>query len=274
MGDEVVPFPVGERYLVEDVKAVQSRSLSMAKIIADIFNKNDISYMMAYGTMLGAARERGFVPWDDDLDLFVFEKDYARAIEILRSSLPSWMICHNRLNDPVYWVNWTRVRDVRSYTEESMWQIDSAYRYHGVCIDIHCLKNMTKGEFLFGKKIKNQIALVKRAIHRVSLSFRLPLVLASVLKRTVILLAYCFSALIMPQSLLVANVSSPVECSFRKKDILPLSNYDFEDTMFPGPHDIDEALKSLYGDWRKLPDFEDRHVHYSFVKFFDADSVW
>ena len=54
-----------------DIKRVQKRLLEMGTVIARILEKHDIPYMITFGTLLGAVRHHGFIPWDDDFDIFL-----------------------------------------------------------------------------------------------------------------------------------------------------------------------------------------------------------
>lgn len=72
-----------------DVPRVQQVLLSMAVSIRDVLDRHDIPYMMAYGTLLGAVWHKGFIPWDDDLDFYLFDDSYERAIQYLREELPA-----------------------------------------------------------------------------------------------------------------------------------------------------------------------------------------
>ena len=71
-------------YTQEDIRKVQQCLLRMAKEIAGVLEGNGIQYFIAYGTLLGAVRHQGFIPWDDDLDFYLFDDSYDRAIELLR----------------------------------------------------------------------------------------------------------------------------------------------------------------------------------------------
>ena len=69
-----------------DIKRVQERLLKMAKEIASILEDHDIPYQIAFGTLLGAVRHKGFIPWDDDFDFFLFDDSYEKAMEVLQKN--------------------------------------------------------------------------------------------------------------------------------------------------------------------------------------------
>ena len=52
------------------------------KVIDELFNKNDIYYTIAYGTLLGAVRHWGMIPWDDDADINVLKKDFNKIVSL------------------------------------------------------------------------------------------------------------------------------------------------------------------------------------------------
>ena len=64
---------------LSDIHAVQ---LEMMKTLAAVFEKNGLRYALYCGTLLGAIRHRGFIPWDDDVDLVMPLEDYRRFLRL------------------------------------------------------------------------------------------------------------------------------------------------------------------------------------------------
>lgn len=70
------------------LKEVQQTEFEILQVIDKICKKNKIPYWLTDGTLLGARRHDGFIPWDDDIDLCLMREDYKRLVEILPGSLP------------------------------------------------------------------------------------------------------------------------------------------------------------------------------------------
>lgn len=70
--------------------SLEKQKLLMLEILLDfdkVCRNNGIRYSLAYGTLLGAVRHQGFIPWDDDIDVIVFRADYEKLIQILNSQM-------------------------------------------------------------------------------------------------------------------------------------------------------------------------------------------
>lgn len=106
--------------------------------IDDICKRNNITYVLHGGSMLGAVRHHDFIPWDDDVDIMVWHKDYARLCTKLKEELPQ----HLKVVEPIdlaphFFDFVTRVQDIRHRMHEAG-EEDSFYenKQNYACVDI------------------------------------------------------------------------------------------------------------------------------------------
>jgi len=75
-------------YVDATMKSVWAAELEVVNIIAEVCAKYNLEWYIGFGTMLGAIRHEGFVPWDDDIDLMMMRKDYMKLLEVLPDEIP------------------------------------------------------------------------------------------------------------------------------------------------------------------------------------------
>ena len=97
-----------------DLRKLQLRMLDMLKYIDKICRENNITYWLSSGTCLGAVRHEGFIPWDDDIDIEMLEKDYHKFSTIMTSTSISQYIFQTHNNDPAYIYTFGKIRDLNS----------------------------------------------------------------------------------------------------------------------------------------------------------------
>ena len=124
-------------YSKDDLKKVQNRLLEMAIAVRDILEENQVPYFITYGTLLGAVRHNGFIPWDDDFDFYLFDDSYDRAMTVLRNELPADMFLENWDSEPLYYHDWAHVKDLGSIVDYSLFPGDGCYSHKGVSIDLY-----------------------------------------------------------------------------------------------------------------------------------------
>lgn len=93
MGNEQINFLTEENrngYIVSsEMKKMRYLQLKILSVIQDICEKNDIKYFAVCGTLIGAVRENGFIPWDDDIDIGMTRENANKFIEVAKRELPS-----------------------------------------------------------------------------------------------------------------------------------------------------------------------------------------
>ncbi|MCQ2455374.1 MAG: LicD family protein [Clostridia bacterium] len=97
--------------------------LYLLKNIYKITEENDIPIYASGGTCLGAVRHKGMIPWDDDIDLMIFRKDYQKFVTLCERLLPSPIVIRTRENDPLFYQEFAKVcflDDNGKYTELSI----------------------------------------------------------------------------------------------------------------------------------------------------------
>ena len=97
-----------------NIELLHEADLAIVKEVVKICDQNGLKYYMLGGTMLGGIRHKGFIPWDDDMDLGVPRKDYERFLEIAPNLLSKHLKIVNYKTDPQYHYYITRILDTDS----------------------------------------------------------------------------------------------------------------------------------------------------------------
>lgn len=97
------------------LNAIKKIQLELLKEVIRICEENDISYCAFYGTLLGTVRHKGYVPWDDDMDIAMSRMDYDKFIEVAPQSLPEFYFLQTPESDPeCFYGGYGKLRDSRT----------------------------------------------------------------------------------------------------------------------------------------------------------------
>lgn len=96
-------------YIPGMVKRAWAAELKVFDEVDRICRKHDITYFADYGTLLGAVRHRGFIPWDDDFDIVMYRRDYERFLQVAETELPEGYRVFNYQTHDDFWYFLARV---------------------------------------------------------------------------------------------------------------------------------------------------------------------
>ena len=251
------------------IEVIHARVLAIAKEFDKICTRHQIPYYMLGGTMLGAIRHKGFIPWDDDMDFGVPMAYYDQLEKILKEELPSNYRCCTYKNHPAVIHNYFKIEDRETVLDDRTRFSIPLEEQLGVNIDVfplckcqlndpimkkvHFYKNLL-GAFMNSRSRPNSIT---RKFAKAFLRF---IAGGSPLKVN------------EKMDLLLHNTDKG-EClgnllgHWGAKEIIPCDwygsgvRYSFGDTSFVGIKSYDKYLTKLYGNYMQLPPEEKRVPH-------------
>ena len=237
-------FPQGNDVL----KRLQAIEFEMAVTIKDIFERNNVRYVIEYGSLLGAVRHGGFIPWDDDFDYVVFEEDYEKASEALRRELPSKYILQDKESDPNYFYSFSKVRHLNSLAIEE--GFTDNLKYKGISIDLF------KGNIEKNNRYARRLFLAKSHTRSHWNKFRSQRKVAELIKTIVHsgkVLGFGVAHIITPKTAYFHKSPDTDQYFIPLDKYLPLSKVVFNGEVFFAPKDPEYVLTDRYGNWREVP---------------------
>lgn len=252
------------------LRKVQLRMLDILIVIDDICRKNNIRYWINYGTLLGAVRHGGFIPWDDDLDINVHEQDFDKFQKVCMEQLPDDLFLQNEKTDPDSKMGkgMLKIRDKNSLYIHKFDNFKKDYN-KGIFIDVFMAKPYPNVNW---KTL--QFFLRRVGFAHGFYKYYPELNLKNIICFFLYPLSYIFhKALLKCLSLgKPALMGVTPECyvygKFSKiENVIPLREIEFEGRNFMAPNNPDACLRDQFGDYMQLPTPEQRraHVIYAFM---------
>ncbi len=101
------------------LQAIQNCEFLILKYIRDVCEQNGLRYYLAYGTLIGAVRHQGFIPWDDDMDIHMPREDYLKFVEVVQNNPHPFYRLLSKETSKKYSFIWAKVIDTRTKLEEN-----------------------------------------------------------------------------------------------------------------------------------------------------------
>lgn len=116
------------------LRQLQLEELDILKEFVHICDKYDLGYYLVGGTLLGAVRHSGFIPWDDDIDVAMLRGDYERFAEVCQAELDPQYFYQSSETDPYYFLTYAKIR--KNGTEVCEERFSNSKFHKGIFIDI------------------------------------------------------------------------------------------------------------------------------------------
>lgn len=120
--------------VTEKMKKIWAVELEILQVFDEICKKHNLRYFADYGTLLGAVRHQGFIPWDDDLDISMFRPDYERLKLIIAEEIREPYFFQDTYTDSILFA-FSKIRDGRTTAIEEKY-CENATPHQGIFIDI------------------------------------------------------------------------------------------------------------------------------------------
>ena len=230
-----------------DLRALQLKEVEILQAVHDCCDKLGIEYMIHYGTLIGAVRHKGFIPWDDDIDIVMTWENYDRFINEAPAILPENLKIQHWKFEPDCPNVFAKVRDANTcFVQAEHVDLDIC---QGVFIDIFPITRIKDdpGSKKREMKREDRFSIINKCLDRAFLDTakfiakeenRMRTLSSKGYDNTYIFGAYCPYAV------------------FTQREL-----FDFEGHKFYGPKDYDTALRTYYGDYMIIPPKEKQITH-------------
>ena len=256
-----------EEYKHRTLRACQLKQLSILEEIDRICRLHDIRYWLDGGSLLGAVRHGGFIPWDDDIDIAMPLEDMQRFVKVAPKELRDGLVLQTPgsedTKEPI-----VKVRDMNSFFVEPGDDFSAGYN-KGLYVDIFPMIDYPDVSAAFarryGRGISRSFSILHRP-HRYSWRSTAEFFwfgMKYVLCRAAWALAFAFrkKGTYMSNTL----VNNGYGIMHRCDSIFPIGTIAFEGKSFAAPANPDAYLRDLYKDYMQIPPEDKRKIHSVFI---------
>lgn len=261
----------------EDIKSI---SLEILQFVHQFCEKNKLKYSLFYGTLLGAVRHQGFIPWDDDIDVAMPREDYEKFLSNFNEASDQYSVV-TCWNDSLYVLPFAKV--VKKGTIKKEYCCEK-YR-HDIPFGIDLFPVDYVDNY---KKYKSNSKSVKKLIRKRVFAINDSSLFNSIIKKIVYFFANLlfagkgnyyarkldsfYSDVKFKNYMLTNDIFVFKRDHFYDGDIFNnLALTKFENYNFYIVNKYDNVLKACYGDYKKLPPEENRITHHNYRAYFLED---
>lgn len=261
----------------DNVKKIQ---LEILIELDRLCRENNIQYSLYFGTLLGAIRHKGFIPWDDDIDVVMHRKEYDKFMNLISDQIGSDFFIQNYETDPMFFRSFSRIRKNNTlYVQRFFKNLDI---HHGIFIDVFPFDAVYENVNKERLRIKYLQALRKlNVIKHFGVDKN-----SSWIKKTL----QKMIATIIPEQRFnryitkintkrndmglewLSHLTDQIDESkvskwkIKESELLALTEVTFEGHQFFAIKTYDKILNRIYGNYMELPPVEERKPHHQIIK--------
>ncbi len=255
--NEVNAEQLKQRYNPEGsaLRRDQKELLRMLKKVDAICKEHNLKWWLSSGTLLGAARHKGFIPWDDDIDIVMLRKDARRLERILLKMDDPEFVFHTMRSDVEYVNCFGKYRKREGRIAVNNRRYDY-YKWRAIGFDIFSLE---KTSFFAAKAASTIYGNLQHLTSYIRWGvIRKPLIrFIELLCLGIVFPILRVIGLINPKGEYHYSLGQGwSKHTFFLSDAFPLTTTEFEGEQMPAPKNMDAYLTRVYGDWRKMPNEE------------------
>lgn len=272
-------------YEPEILKRVQQAEMGILKDFIAVCEENNLRYFAIAGTGIGAIRHKGFIPWDDDIDVAMPRADFDKAMAIIEEKYKDKYYILDAAHYPNYPLMTTRlcIRNTK-FIEEAVKDVDCPF---GIFLDLYPYDNLADGKMAYRRQVWSawfwsKLLILRSIPHpymsltgwKYSVAQGICAFVSGAMKLLHIspkwLYRRCLKQCRKYENVETQRMGFPCDTdpnwnTVKKEAVYPLTPYQFEDIQLNFPHNIDETLRSFYGDYMVMPPVEKRKTHYPHV---------
>ncbi len=260
--------PYLSKYVADNLRTCQLKQLGILEEVDRICKKHGLRYWLDSGTLLGAVRHGGFIPWDDDIDLGMTKEELDKFIKVAQAELPDNLFLQTPENDPTVKEPIVKIRDLNSLYIEAGDTFNVDYQ-KGLFIDIFPFEDFPTVSRKWSRKMCRGMSVsrgVLRKQHYYSLRSFAEFFYFSA-KYAVCRTLWAITCMVRPKGTYMAfSLENNGNGFMHRKDVVfPLTTIKFEGKEFAAPADPHAYLSDLFGNYMEIPPKDKQIVHALYI---------
>ena len=266
------------------LQMLQNYVLEILSVIDDFCKEHDLKYYLGEGTLLGAIRHNGFIPWDDDIDIFMPREDYDKFFQLAKTGLPEGYVVDTPETNPKHWTIFSHVEMTRTVPYVKR-RLQGIALHAGPTVDIMPIDYVPDDSSKELIKRGNLIQLLRRTLwiksglHKISwyktlkrkLTLYFPLKIYGAfrsydsLHKQIEGLMTATNNEDSKYATVFSSLYATKKETFKRKYFGTPLYVPFENYSFPVPEHYEKILERVYGDYNAMPAIKDRKSKHHFA---------